>query len=61
MKKHLSILLAATVGMLIIFYTESCKKIKYVDNTSTDLNIYGYIKSNPDKYSSITAIVDKSG
>lgn len=61
MKKHLGILLAATVGMLIIFYTESCKKIKYVDNTSTDLNIYGYIKSNPDKYSSITAIVDKSG
>ncbi len=61
MKKHLSILLAATVGMLIIFYTESCKKIKYVDSTSTDLNIYGYIKSNPGKYSSITAIVDKSG
>ncbi|MBP6023370.1 fasciclin domain-containing protein [Ferruginibacter sp.] len=61
MKKHLGILLTAIVGMLIIFYTESCKKIKYVDNTSTDLNIYGYIKSNPDKYSSITAIVDKSG
>ena len=61
MKKYLSILLTAIVGMLIIFYTEGCKKIKYVDSTTTDLNIYGYIKSNPDKYSSITAIVDKSG
>ncbi|MEY2918223.1 MAG: hypothetical protein RIS73_1937 [Bacteroidota bacterium] len=61
MKKYLSILVTAVVGLLIIFYTSSCKKIKYVESTTTDLNIYGYIKSNPSKYTSITAIVDKSG
>jgi uncharacterized surface protein with fasciclin (FAS1) repeats len=61
MKKYLSILVTAVLGLLIIFYTGSCKKIKYVESTTTDLNIYGYIKSNPSKYTSITAIVDKSG
>jgi uncharacterized surface protein with fasciclin (FAS1) repeats len=61
MKKYLSIMVSAIVGLLIIFYTGSCKKIKYVESTTSDLNIYGYIKANPAKYSSITAIVDKSG
>ena len=61
MKKYLSILVTAVVALLIVFYTESCKKIQYVESTTTDLNIYGYIKSNPSKYASITAIVDKSG
>ncbi|MFN8253884.1 MAG: fasciclin domain-containing protein [Ferruginibacter sp.] len=48
-------------ALLMIFYATSCKKIKYVEATTTDLNIYGYIKANPEKYSSITQIVDKSG
>jgi uncharacterized surface protein with fasciclin (FAS1) repeats len=61
MKKLLSILVTAIFGLLIIFYTGSCKKIKYVESTTTDLNIYGYIKANPAKYSSITSIVYKSG
>lgn len=61
MKKYLSIIGSALVGLLIIFYTGSCKKIKYVESTTSDLNIYGYIKANPTKYSSITSIVDKSG
>ncbi|MGC4104359.1 fasciclin domain-containing protein [Ferruginibacter sp.] len=61
MKKHLGILVTAIVSLLIIFYSSSCKKIKYVEATTTDLNIYGYIKANPSKYSSIGTIVDKSG
>jgi len=61
MKKYLSILGTVVVGLLIIFYTGSCKKIRYVESTTTDLNIYGYIKANPSKYSSIGTIVDKSG
>jgi len=61
MKKYLSILVSAVLGLLIIFYTGSCKKIKYVETTTTDLNIYGYIKANPSKYSSIGTIIDKSG
>lgn len=61
MKKYLSILVTAVVSLLIIFYNSSCKKIQYVESTTTDLNIYGYIKANPAKYASITEIVDKSG
>ena len=61
MKKYLSILVTAILSLLIIFYTESCKKMDYVQSTTTDLNIYGYLKANPTKYSSITTIVDKSG
>ncbi len=61
MKKYLSIPVATIVGLLIIFYTGSCKKIQFVEGTTTDLNIYGYLKANPEKYASITAIVDKSG
>jgi len=61
MKKYLSILVTIMVGVLVILYTGSCKKLVYVQSTTSDLNIYGYIKANPAKYSSITAIVDKSG
>ncbi len=61
MKKYVSITITAIAGLLIIFCANSCKKIKYVEATSTDLNIYGYIKANPDKYSAITQIVEKSG
>jgi uncharacterized surface protein with fasciclin (FAS1) repeats len=61
MKKYLSTLVTIVLGLLIIFYTGSCKKIKYVESTTTDLNIYGYIKANPQKYTSIGTIVDKSG
>jgi uncharacterized surface protein with fasciclin (FAS1) repeats len=61
MKKYLSILLTATAALIIIFSSGSCKKINYVEATTTDLNIYGYLKANPAKYSSFTSIVDKSG
>lgn len=61
MKKIISILVVALIGLSFIFYTGGCKKIEYVQSTTTDLNIYGYIKANPTKYASLTAIVDKSG
>ncbi len=61
MKKYLSITGTALVSLLIIFYANSCKKITYVESTTTDLNIYGYMKANPDKYSAIAQIVEKSG
>lgn len=61
MKKYISITVTIFAGLLILFYANSCKKIKYVEATTTDLNIYGYLKSNPDKYSSIAQIVEKSG
>jgi uncharacterized surface protein with fasciclin (FAS1) repeats len=61
MKKYLSILLVIFIGFVFITSGPSCKKMEYVQNTTSDLNIYSYIKSNPDNYSSITTIVDKSG
>jgi uncharacterized surface protein with fasciclin (FAS1) repeats len=61
MKKIVSILVVVLIGLSFIFYTGGCKKIEYVQSTTTDLNIYGYIKANPSKYASLTAIVDKSG
>ncbi len=61
MKKYLSILVTAAVALVMIFYAPGCKKIEYVEGTTTDLNIYGYLKANPAKYSAMTAIVDKSG
>jgi uncharacterized surface protein with fasciclin (FAS1) repeats len=61
MKKYLIISIAALLGLIMVAGLGSCKKIKYVETTSTDLNIYSYIKANPTLYSSITNIVDKSG
>jgi uncharacterized surface protein with fasciclin (FAS1) repeats len=61
MKKYLSMLLFIVVGLIFITYNNGCKKIEYVQNTTSDLNIYSYIKASPDKYSSVTSIVDKSG
>lgn len=61
MKKYLSMLVTVVVAVLVIFYAGGCKKVQYVESTTTDLNIYGYLKANPDKYTSITTIVDKSG
>jgi uncharacterized surface protein with fasciclin (FAS1) repeats len=61
MKKYLSILLCTMAGLLLIIYGPGCKKMEYVRSTTSDLNIYSYIKANPATYSSITKIVDKSG
>lgn len=61
MKKVFSSVVSVLAGLLLIFYTGGCKKIAYVQSTTTDLNIYGYLKADPSKYSSITAIIDKSG
>lgn len=61
MKKYVSILLITAVGLLFITYGPGCKKMEYVTNTTGDLNIYSYLKAHPDKYTSMTAIVDKSG
>ena len=61
MKRYLSILFTVAAGLIIIFSAGGCKKTKFVEGTTTDLNIYGYLKANPAKYSSFTSIVDKSG
>lgn len=44
----------------IAFYS-SCKKVDVVKSTTTDVNIYAYLKQNPATYSELVKIVDKSG
>ena len=61
MKKYVSALLVIMAGLLFIVYSPGCKKMEYVTSTTSDLNIYSYIKADPAKYSSITKIVEKSG
>jgi uncharacterized surface protein with fasciclin (FAS1) repeats len=56
--KNLSMVSA---GLLVVFFYISCKKIAIVESTTTDKNIYGYLKANPDKYSKIVTVIDKSG
>jgi uncharacterized surface protein with fasciclin (FAS1) repeats len=54
--KHTVILLLAAV---IIF--TGCKKTAIVTTTTDVVNIYDYLKQNPDRFSSLLKIVDKSG
>jgi uncharacterized surface protein with fasciclin (FAS1) repeats len=60
--KKLSNSLAFIVGsILAISYYGSCKKVQIVETTTTDVNIYEYLKQNPETYSELVKIVDKSG
>jgi uncharacterized surface protein with fasciclin (FAS1) repeats len=56
--KNLSIVLVCF--MIVIFYSQ-CKKIAIVESTTTTKNIYGYLKSEPTKYSKIVKLIEKSG
>lgn len=46
--------------MAIVLYS-SCKKVQIVTTTTSDSNIYGYLKKNPDQFSELVKIIDKSG
>ena len=53
-------LLVGTCLLIVVFYSQ-CKKIAIVESTTTTKNIYSYLKENPDKYSKIVKLIDKSG
>lgn len=61
MKKIIYSLVCAACSLLLMLVYSSCKKIEIVESTTTDVNMYDYLKRNPDKYSSFVKIVDKSG
>jgi uncharacterized surface protein with fasciclin (FAS1) repeats len=42
-------------------YFISCKKVEVVKATTSDVNIYDYLRQHPDSFSEIARIVDKSG
>src|SRR5688500_15033134 len=61
MKKKLSFLVVLVSGFLTVTYITSCKKMEIVTATTTDVNIYGYLAQNPDKFSEFVKILDKTG
>ena len=61
MKKNVNRILIITVSMICVAYAISCHKAKIVTATTSDLNIYPYLQSNPTQFSEWAKIVEKSG
>lgn len=54
-------LYVVVICLLVAIFYSHCKKIAIVESTTSDKNIYGYLKSKPDNYSLFTKIIEKSG
>src|SRR5215831_13490208 len=61
MKIFIKTFLVLCCGMVFIIYTNSCKKVNIITTTTTDVNIYSYLKQHPDSFSMVTALADKAG
>ncbi len=61
MKKNFSWVTIIVMIMLSLTYFSSCKKVKIDNVTTSDLNIYPYLKANQSQYSEWSKIIDKSG
>src|SRR5262245_30615268 len=61
MKKYIPLRLLLFSGIAGLIYFGSCKKVDIVTQTTTDLNIYDYLKKNGEQYSEFVAIIDRSG
>lgn len=49
------------IALLMMASFSNCKKIEIVESTTSDVNIYDYLKARPDKYSSLVQVIEKSG
>jgi uncharacterized surface protein with fasciclin (FAS1) repeats len=56
--KSIFIFLISICGSL---YLLSCADISIVETTTTDVNMYSYLRKYPDKYSDFATILDKAG
>ena len=62
MKKRNSLTLMLTVvSILVSCIIMSCKKNDLVTATTTDVNIYSYLRKDTVKFSQFVKIIDKSG
>jgi uncharacterized surface protein with fasciclin (FAS1) repeats len=61
MKKSITSLAFVIAALVFITLYDSCKKINVVTSTTSDVNIYDYLKQNPDSFSQLVKIIDKSG
>ncbi|RYZ29649.1 MAG: fasciclin domain-containing protein [Chitinophagaceae bacterium] len=61
MKARHSFIVAIIACVLTLSYLSSCKKLEYATATTEDVNIYGYLLKNPDRFSELTKMIDKAG
>jgi uncharacterized surface protein with fasciclin (FAS1) repeats len=61
MKKNIVNPIIAVVFITMLGFFSRCKKIDIVQTTTSDVNIYDYLKQRPDKFSSLVSVIDKSG
>src|SRR3954470_7148476 len=59
--KQFKLLSALFLVIVMVAGYSSCRKVNIVQATTSDVNIYEYLKQHPDQFSSLVKIVDKSG
>lgn len=61
MNKFTTSVLIALLGLLPTACMIGCRQLDLVETTTSDVNLYSYLKTQPDKFSDFTAILDKAG
>lgn len=61
MRKHVDTIILIFAGLVAGFIYSGCKKADLVTSTTTNVNIYGYLKKNPDQFSEFVKILDRTG
>ncbi|WP_375443972.1 fasciclin domain-containing protein [uncultured Fibrella sp.] len=61
MKKFTNSLLLTFVILLPLVYLIGCREQDFVQTTTSDVNMFSYLKTRPDSFSEFTAILDKAG
>ena len=61
MKKNINRITFIAVSMLCLVWFGGCRKTKIDTMTTSDLNIYPYLKENSTEFSEWAKIVEKSG
>src|SRR5688572_8475712 len=61
MKSKLSLLVMMMVSVLAVTCMVSCKKMKIVETTTTDVNIYDYLAQKPEDFSEIVKALNRTG
>jgi hypothetical protein len=51
MKKYTNRIVLALAGIVMVCFWNSCKKVDIVQSTTSDVNIYEYLKQHPDSFS----------
>lgn len=61
MKKYLQAGLLLSCCITMTAWLSGCKKVAIVQTTTTDVNIFEFLTRNPDKYSDLVKIIERSG